>query len=112
MRPNKKKLCPAFRVTWPYLNLLLKPRFVSGFLEKIKNLCNLKGEMPFKMHKIIFFPEKKMCAFNSNPTETHSKCLLAAQLVSSNTYQLDQSVHLHFKGDGNPDDYYVLYARS
>ena len=27
-------------------------------------LCILKGEMPFKMHKIIFFPDfflKKMC---------------------------------------------------
>ena len=24
-------------------------------------LCILKGKMPFKMHKIIFFPEKKIC---------------------------------------------------
>ena len=27
------------------------------FLEKNIILCILKGEMPFKMHKIIFFPE-------------------------------------------------------
>ena len=34
--------------------------FFSDFLEK-KNtiLCILKGNMPFKMHKFIFFPEKK-----------------------------------------------------
>ena len=24
-------------------------------------LCILKGEMPFKMHKVFLFPEKKMC---------------------------------------------------
>ena len=31
--------------------------FVYFFLEKNIILCILKGEMPFKMHKIIFFPE-------------------------------------------------------
>ena len=36
--------------------------FFSGFLEKNTILCILKGEMPFKMHKIIIiFPEKKIC---------------------------------------------------
>ena len=39
-----------------YLNLLVKPRFFSGFLEKNIILCILKGGMPFKIH--IFFPEK------------------------------------------------------
>ena len=56
LRPNKKK--PVFRVTGPYLNLLVKPRFFSGFLNFFIILCILKGEMPFKMHKIIFLPEK------------------------------------------------------
>ena len=36
----------------------LKIFLVSGFLEKKIILCIMKGEMPFKMHKIIFFPEK------------------------------------------------------
>ena len=82
-RPDKKIV---FRVTRPYLNLQLKPRFFSVFLFVLlfyvpsqqlwswrsvhlttlsfsgKNgiLCILKGEMPFKRHKIIFFPEKKI----------------------------------------------------
>ena len=46
-----KKLIPVFRVTRPYLNLLM----------------HSEGEMPFKMHNIIFFPEKKiiinMCGY-------------------------------------------------
>ena len=47
------------RVTPPYVNLLVKPRILSGFLEIF--LCILKCEMPFKMHKIIFFlPEKEI----------------------------------------------------
>ena len=50
---------PVFRVTRPYLNLLVKPRIFSGCLEKYIILRILKGEMPFKMHKIIFFPKKK-----------------------------------------------------
>ena len=49
----------ALRVTRPYLNLLVKPRLLSGFHEK-KKICILKGQMPFKMH--IFFSEKSMCA--------------------------------------------------
>ena len=32
LRPNKK--IPVFRVIQPYLNLLMKPRFFSGFLGK------------------------------------------------------------------------------
>ena len=46
----------VFRVTLPYLNLLVTPRIL--FLIS----CILKGEMPlpFKMHEIIFFPEKNM----------------------------------------------------
>ena len=55
LRPNKK--IPVFRVTRPYLNLLLKPRFFFRFSGK--NIIILKGILPFKMHKIIFFPKKK-----------------------------------------------------
>ena len=63
MRSNKK--IPAFRVTRPYLDLLVKPRFFfSSVLEK--NI--ILGEMPFKMHKITYFFQKKkiknMCAFH------------------------------------------------
>ena len=57
VRSNKK--IPVFRVTRPYLNLLVKPRIFSGFLEKNIILCILKGKMPSKMHKIIFFFQKK-----------------------------------------------------
>ena len=32
LRPNKR--IPVFRVTRPYLNLLVKPRIISGFREK------------------------------------------------------------------------------
>ena len=47
-RPNKKKI-PVLRVTGPFLNLLLKPRIFSGFLEKINTiLCILKGEYAFQ----------------------------------------------------------------
>ena len=48
-----------FRVTRPYLNSLVKPRIFSGFLEKYIILCILKGKMPFKMHKIIYFFSEK-----------------------------------------------------
>ena len=47
---------PVFRVTQPYLHLLVKPRIFFSFPGKNIILCILKGEMPFKMHKII--PEK------------------------------------------------------
>ena len=49
---------PLFRVTRPYHNLRVKPRIISGFQEETIIVCILKGEMPFKMHKILFFPEK------------------------------------------------------
>ena len=32
-------------------------------LKDILFSCILKGLMPFKMHKIIFFPEKYVCLF-------------------------------------------------
>ena len=52
---------PVFRVTRPYLNLLVKNRIYYRFSGKIIILCVLKGKMPFKMHKnIYFFPEKKV----------------------------------------------------
>ena len=44
----------------PYLNLLVKLRFFPIYLEKNIFFCILKGEIPFKMHKIIFF-EKQIC---------------------------------------------------
>ena len=47
-------------ITRSYLNLLVKPRFFSGLLDKNIILCILKGQMPFKMHKIIFFFQKKI----------------------------------------------------
>ena len=53
-----------FRVTRPYLNLLLKPGIFFRFSGKNKILCILKGGMPFKMHEIIFFPEKKIIKKN------------------------------------------------
>ena len=53
IRPNKK--VPKFCVTQPYLNLLVKPRIFFRFSGKNIILCILKGGMPFKMHKIIYF---------------------------------------------------------
>ena len=41
MWPNKN--IPVFRVTRPYLNLLVKPRFFQAFWKKIIILCILKG---------------------------------------------------------------------
>ena len=52
------KEIPVFRVTLPYLFTGETQIFFQGFFEKDIILCILKGEMPFKMHKIIFFPEK------------------------------------------------------
>ena len=56
-----------FRVTRSYLNLLGKPRIFSDFLEKY-NLCILKGEMPFKMHKFLFFFSRKNIKKYMRPT--------------------------------------------
>ena len=55
----KLKKIPVFRVTGPELNLLVKPRFFFRLSGKNIILCILKGKKPFKMHQIIFFPEKK-----------------------------------------------------
>ena len=49
----------VFRVTRPYLNILVKPRIFFRFSGKNIISCILKGEMPFKMHKMIFFLENK-----------------------------------------------------
>ena len=54
LRQKKKYLCS-------YLNFLVKPRFFFRFSGKNIFLCILKGYMPFKMHKIIFFSRKKIC---------------------------------------------------
>ena len=84
---KKAIVIPVFRVTRPYFNLLVKPRFFSGFMEKNIILCILKGEMPFRMHKIIFlsekklFKKKKMCLpylkFSDPLPETHLFLYLA-----------------------------------
>ena len=80
-RPNKKKMC-LFRVTRPYLNLLVKARILSGFLEKYIILCLSK------CIKFYFFPEKKiykkMCAylnFADPLPETHLLFYLAQFFV-------------------------------
>ena len=44
-----------FRVTRPYLIILMKPRFFSVFWGENIILCILKGILPFKMHKKNFF---------------------------------------------------------
>ena len=49
-----------FKVIRLYQNVLMKPRFFQVFLKNY-NLMHFEGEMPFKMHKIIFFPEKTIC---------------------------------------------------
>ena len=54
LRPNKKNT-PVFRVTGPYLNFRFSGKNII--------LCILKGEMPFKMHKIIFFYRKNNYIF-------------------------------------------------
>ena len=54
VRPNKK--ISVFRVTG--LKILMHIFFLIIFFSGKKIiLCILKGELPFKMHKIIFFPE-------------------------------------------------------
>ena len=58
-----------FRVTRTYLNLpclMVKPRNFQVFWNNTI-LCILKGEMPFKMHKIIF-QEKKIKKKRCVPT--------------------------------------------
>ena len=56
----------VLRVTRPYLYLLVKPRFFSGFLEKY-NFMHFEGEMPSKCIKLYIFSRKKntknMCAY-------------------------------------------------
>ena len=62
VRPNIKIL--LFRVTRPYLNLLVKPRIFFKFSGKNIILCILKGEMPSKCIKLYFFLKRKnLCAF-------------------------------------------------
>ena len=52
-------------VTLSYLNLLVKPIILFRFPAKNIILCILKGEMSFKMHKIIYFFEKKKGAYHT-----------------------------------------------
>ena len=71
-----------FRETRYYLNLLVKPKIIFRFSGKNSILCILKGI--FKMHKIVFFPEKKIikkivwlpylkCS-DQLPKKTHLSC--------------------------------------
>ena len=96
-----------FRVTRPYLNLLAKPsvknlEYFSAFLEKY-NLCILKGQMPFKMHKIIYFSRiffffffKFVCLFYlkfSDPLpKTHIYFLFGLMLILQ-SYIISYSIH-------------------
>ena len=52
-RSNKINTCVKGRPTLPRFTVE-----IQVFWEKNMTLCILKGEMPFKMHKIIFFQEK------------------------------------------------------
>ena len=99
LMPNKR--IPVFRVTRPYLNLPMKPWIFPGFLEKNIILCILKGKMPFKMHKIIFFSRKKkkkkkkyVCllylTFSDPSPET---CLF---FIWPNVIPLDMIVNIYF----------------
>ena len=57
IRPNKK--IPVLRVTRPYLNLLVKPRIFSGFLENIKIYAFCKAKCLSKCIKLFFLSRKK-----------------------------------------------------
>ena len=62
---------PVSRVTRSNLNLLVKPRFFFRFSErKYVILCIVKGEMPFKIHKMIFFQKKKYVCLNYQTRNT------------------------------------------
>ena len=60
VRPNKKT--PVFVVTQPYLNLLVKPRIFSGFLEKIYNFMHFERRNAFQNASNHIFFQKNMCA--------------------------------------------------
>ena len=47
-----------FRLTQSYLNSLVKPRIFFRFSEKKINFMHFERRTSFKMHEIIFFPEK------------------------------------------------------
>ena len=67
IRPNKK--IPVFRVTQPYINLLVKPRIFFRFSGKKNNFIHFERQNLFKIHKIVFFfPEKKKKNMCSYPT--------------------------------------------
>ena len=72
--PNKK--IPVFRVTQPYLNLLVNLEFFSGFLEKYNFMHFARHFCLSKCIKLLFFPEKKnVCLpylkFSDPLPETH-----------------------------------------
>ena len=63
--PNKK--IPVFRVTRPYLNSLVKPRFFSGFLEKY-NFMHACIKLYFFQKKNVYLPYQ---LFSDPLPETH-----------------------------------------
>ena len=58
IRPNKNYLC--FRVTRPFLNVLVKPRIFFRFSGKNRILCIMKGLYFFQKKKIV--TKNNMCA--------------------------------------------------
>ena len=58
LRPNKKNKCISGNGSENFrLGRHTCFFYIFFFLEKNIILCILKGILPFKMHKIIFFPE-------------------------------------------------------
>ena len=58
MKGQIEKL-PVFRVTRPYLNLLVEPRTFFRFSGKNIIYMHFERQMSFKMYKIKFFSRKK-----------------------------------------------------
>ena len=58
LRPNKKKY-NVFRIKSLKILCRVGTHVYFNFFWKKINFTHLKGILPFKMHKIIFFPEKR-----------------------------------------------------
>ena len=67
-----------FRVTQPYLNLLVKPIFFFRFSEKKRNFMHFekRNKIPFKMHKIIYFFQKKKASKKKKKKKKRFVCLI------------------------------------
>ena len=86
-RPNKK--IPVFKVTWSYLNLLVKPRINFRFSgeKKIQFYAFWKAKCLSKCIKLYFFQKKNVCLpylkFSDPLPETHLFFYLALLLSCS-----------------------------